>query len=141
MYAEGIAYLDEAAAARRAPVDQVKPTKWVATGCMLIHRRVFLDIDAKFPELKQRYFSPSEHELLTASRDAQDLLTKGDTDGASAALSRGLELSGKNSPLGLGEDVTFCVRAAAAGHQPHVDMAVVCGHIGTEVYGPQNTET
>ena len=140
MYAEGVAYKDEADAARRgAPADLVKPTRWVATGCMLIHRSVFEDIDKKFPEIEQKFFSPGEHDVVTAAREAVALLEQSDAAQALAVLQRGLQLAKANSPSGVGEDVTFCVRAAAAGHQPFVDWTVVCGHVGTAVYGPKNT--
>jgi hypothetical protein len=36
----------------RAYADEVIPVDWVATGCMLVHRSVFEDIQKKFPELK-----------------------------------------------------------------------------------------
>jgi hypothetical protein len=36
----------------RAYQDEVAPVDWVATGCMLVHRRVFQDIENKYPELK-----------------------------------------------------------------------------------------
>ena len=39
-----------------------------------------------------------------------------------------------SSTLGMGEDVQFCIRAAQAGHQPHVDFALRCGHIGWKIY-------
>lgn len=36
----------------RAYQDEIAPVDWVATGCMLVHRKVFQDIEAKYPELK-----------------------------------------------------------------------------------------
>ena len=51
VYNEGGASAEEAAYARRAPYDLVKPTRWVGTGCMLVHRSVFEDIEKKFPRL------------------------------------------------------------------------------------------
>ena len=36
--------------------------------------------------------------------------------------------------LGVGEDVSFCLRAQAAGHVPHVDLGLRCGHVGNYVY-------
>lgn len=35
---------------------------------------------------------------------------------------------------GKGEDVSFCLRAKACGHQPHVDMGCVVGHEGSKVF-------
>ena len=138
MYAEGVSHPDEAEAARRAPVDTIKPTRWIATGCLLIHRQVFLDIDAKYPELKRRFFSPSEPDLMVATRKAMELLAQDPpaVTEAQALLVEGLALAKSNSPVGLGEDVTFSVRVAAVGHQPHVDMGLVCGHAGQRIYGP-----
>jgi hypothetical protein len=37
-----------------------------------------------------------------------------------------------------GEDMAFCRRAREAGHQPYVDFSVVCGHVGTRIYWPNN---
>ena len=45
----------------------------------------------------------------------------------------------KSSRLNSGEDQTFCRRAAKVGHQPFVDLGLVCGHIGSTVFGPHNT--
>ena len=81
---------------------------WVGTGCSMVKREVFLDIQAKFPELAPtisnpvwNYFSP-------------------DMDGA-------------------GEDVAFCRRAAAAGHQTFVDCRLHALHVGYAAYGSHNT--
>ena len=41
----------------------------------------------------------------------------------------------------MGEDVTFCIRAAAAGHQPHVDLGLICGHQGSKIYGQPSMKT
>jgi hypothetical protein len=35
---------------------------------------------------------------------------------------------------GTGEDVAFCKRAKEAGHQPHVDLGCLVGHIGEKIY-------
>lgn len=44
-----------------------------------------------------------------------------------------------SAALGVGEDVIFCRRAMAAGHQPFLDMGLLVGHAGHCVYGPHNT--
>jgi hypothetical protein len=145
MYAEGASNPGEAVVARRGPQNLCKPTKWVATGCLLIHRTVFEDIDKKFPHLQRNYFSPSEHDLVTSVESATKLL--GDNSiapeqrllRAATTLQNGQNLSGANSGVGLGEDVIFCTRAAAAGHQPYIDMGLLVGHMGSEVFGPFNT--
>jgi hypothetical protein len=33
-----------------------------------------------------------------------------------------------------GEDVSFCIRAKKAGHQPHVDLGTPCFHVGYKTY-------
>jgi hypothetical protein len=35
---------------------------------------------------------------------------------------------------GEGEDVSFCKRATAAGHQPHIDLGLPVFHVGYKVY-------
>ena len=153
VYNEGAMTPQEAAFARRAPHDLVKPTRWVGTGCMLIHRSVFEDIEKKFPRLARgpngrdgHWFTSTEASLVGRIQELRDRLQDGPLDGNKAyeALS-GLEsllarAKDENS-LGVGEDVSFCLRAAVAGHQPHVDMGLVCGHLGSCCYGPRNTKT
>lgn len=36
---------------------------------------------------------------------------------------------------GAGEDIAFCMRAKAAGHQPHLDLGLQCAHVGYACYG------
>jgi len=154
VYAEGHADRQEEAYARRAPHDLCKPTKWVGTGCMLIHRSVFLDIETQFPHLARNasgdyghWFTSSEHDIKTATEQALAIL--GDTSVSESAriaearsvISTGRARSNVHSSLGMGEDVTFCIRAAQSGHQPHVDMGLVCGHVGDHVYGPNNIKS
>jgi hypothetical protein len=151
MYAEGMSNPAEADFARRAPMDVVKPTRWVATGCLLIHRSVFEDIEKKFPKLGRtvggkhsNFFSSSEHNLMDRIERCRDMLSKGPMDGDKAfkafqQIEDALRESRNKSSLGMGEDVAFCVRATESGHIPHIDMGLVCGHIGHMVYGPKNT--
>lgn len=152
VYAEGSEDKVEEAFARRAPHNVCKPTKWVGTGCLLIHRTVFLDIEKKFPHLARNaegnfghWFTSSEHDLKDATDKALAILN--DSMASEAAriteakklILHGREQSKWHSGLGMGEDVTFCVRAAQSGHTPHVDFGVVCGHIGDKCYGPRPT--
>lgn len=151
MYAEGCRSPEEAAFARRAPHDMIKPCRWVATGCLLVHRSVFEDIEKRFPRLSRvnnrmggQWFSPSEHTLMDGVDRVSQMLSNGPMTGEKALkaheMIEGLKQEAQhNSSLGTGEDVTFCIRAAAAGHQPHVDLGLVCGHIGHIVCGPKNT--
>lgn len=144
MYYEGCAS-DQERAYVRLPRDVVKPTKWVATGCMLVHRQVFLDISKRFPHLDGHWFSPSEHDLLDSARRAVAVLKEEKTEEDSRLaralqiLKAGLHVAEQNSRMGTGEDVIFCYRATEAGHQPHVDLGCIAGHIGTKVYSPTNT--
>jgi hypothetical protein len=118
------------------------PTKWVATGCLLIHRTVFSDISKKYPHLEGGWFSPSEHDLvagvngalaaLQSNSDPQDRVLK-----ALSLLADCQARADAVSKLGTGEDVIFSLRAAAAGHTPHVDTGLVLGHVGNYVFGPK----
>ena len=149
VYAEGFHSKEEESYARRAPHDLIKPTRWVGTGCMLIHRSVFLDIEAKFPHLARNaegnfghWFTPSEHDLKEATSEALSVLDDvsiSETARVAEArklIARGQALSKAHSGLGTGEDVTLCHRAAQSGHQSFVDMGLVCGHIGERVFLP-----
>ena len=88
----------------KAYEDAVVPVDWVGTGCMLIHRKVFEDIKAKFgdslrinvPDYEIDYFRPFDS--------------------------------------ARGEDVSFCIRAKEAGHQPHLDLGLPVFHVGAKTY-------
>ena len=87
----------------RAYEDSVVPVEWVGTGCLMVHRTVFEDIEKKFPELKPK--KPGEvfdffHPMSS----------------------------------GEGEDVSFCKRANASGHQTHIDLGLPVFHVGYKVY-------
>jgi hypothetical protein len=153
VYNEGASNTTEAAYARRAPYDLIKPTRWVGTGCMLVHRTVFEDIEKKFPRLARgangsggNWFTSTEASLVDRIQTLRDRLQSGPLDGSKAyEAMAGLEdllarCQAENS-LGVGEDVSFCLRAASSGHQPYVDMGLVCGHLGQCCYGPRNTKT
>jgi hypothetical protein len=151
MYSEGMSNPQEAIYCRKAPMNVIKPTRWVATGCLLVHRRVFEDIERKFPRLARgrdgkgfNGFTSSEHHLMDRIDECRSMLAEGMMTGekclkALDILERVSAEAGRNSSLGMGEDVQFCVRAMEAGHQPHVDLGLVCGHVGHCVYGPWNT--
>jgi hypothetical protein len=150
MYGEG-GVPSESEWARRAPHDVCKPTRWVATGCLLIHRSVFEDIEKKFPRLSRgnsakggQWFSSSEHALFECVDRTREMLSAGPLSGDAALkalsmLENGAAEARRNSSLGMGEDVQFCTRAKDAGHQPHVDCGLVLGHLGQNVWGPHNT--
>ncbi len=119
----------------------LQPVDWVGTGCLLIHRDVFLSIQKKFPHLAPdndkgvwRYFSPTNDYTAEALRKLMDAKTDEE---------RALIVGGLNQQLGRGqaysgEDVVFCRRAKAAGHQPYVDLDCICGHIGSTVWAPKS---
>lgn len=146
LYAEGCASQSERLQLRsRGPQDVVKPTRWVATGALLAHRKVYEDIKNKFPHLENQWFSPSEHDLIARTKEALAVLSDGTVSESSRVhqarilIERGVTQSESNSRLGNGEDVQFCLRALEAGHQPYVDLGLICGHIGPYTYGPMNT--
>ena len=37
--------------------------------------------------------------------------------------------------MGLGEDLSFCLRVTATGSKMYCDSRIMCGHIGQKVYG------
>lgn len=128
------------------PRNEIRPTRWVGTGCMLIHRSVFEDIEKKFPRLARgadakggQWFSSSEHSAMDLIDRVRKMLSEGVMDGTKAMkayemLEGGVQEARSQSTLGMGEDVQFCVRARAAGHQPYVDFGLRVGHIGHKVY-------
>lgn len=92
----------------------VRPTQWVAAGAMRVHRSVF----EKIKELAPQEFP----EIVPRSPQ----IPWGFFNQIGA---------------GMGEDVSFCLRAAKAGFQPHVDTGCICMHIGRQYYGPTNTSS
>jgi hypothetical protein len=143
MFREGISDPDVNALVRKGPQNKLLVTRWVATGCLLIHRTVFEDINKKYPDLGDHWFTPSEADLLEVVKTVRSMLGNGkfSNEEIDRMLAAALEQAQSNSKPGSGEDVTFCIRAGLAGHQPHVDLGLVCGHIGDTVYGPFNTHS
>jgi hypothetical protein len=150
MFGEGANTPGMAAHARKAPHDEVVPTRWVATGCLLIHRAVYEAIEKRYPNLARKggrgghWFTSSEHSAIRDLELLQDLLSKGPMTGEKCLMAyekveQALARARTNSSLGMGEDVALCIRANESGHVAHVDLGLVCGHIGTCVYGPYNT--
>lgn len=133
---------------RSGPRDEIVPTKWVGTGCLLFHRTVFEDIEKRFPHLSRarnggmgQWFTSSEHDLHESIARVIEMLSKpssgvtvGSENAAVKLLKDGLHRSSVHSSLGMGEDVQFAVRATQAGHQPFVDLGLWAGHIGDAVY-------
>jgi len=90
------------AANAKVHLNSVIPCDWIGTGMLLIHRQVFDDIRARFPELAGQPGAPFEYFRRTP---------------------------------GYGEDVSFCLRAKQAGHQPYCDLGSPVYHQGTHFYG------
>jgi hypothetical protein len=88
----------------KAYEDAVVPVDWVGTGCMLIHRKVFEDIKAKFGESLRINVPDYEIDYFRPFDSAR------------------------------GEDVSFCIRAKEAGHQPHLDLGLPVFHVGAKTY-------
>ncbi len=159
MYAEAMQDDREDARAHSAPFDELKATDWVGTGCLMHSRDVLMDIRTGFPHLAPQhpsetfhFFSPTSDVIvaafkeLTQKADAVATAIRDNVDEASRLIGDILNQARvaeaeylRVNRLNQGEDQTFCRRAAKVGHQPYVDMAVVCGHVGTTVFGPHNT--
>ena len=138
---------EETAFASRGPHDLCKPTRWVGTGVMLIHRSVYLDIERRFPHLARHpdtgkggnWFTPDGGDIRGPFREATAVLndTTGSPDARAQKAIEILEAAERRVAkmgLGVGEDVSFCLRAADAGHPANVDMGLLCGHVGSTVY-------
>jgi len=141
MFSEGLSDPEITALVHKGPQNKLMATRWVATGCLLIHRTVFEDINKKYPDLGDHWFTPSEADLLESVKTVRSMLGKFPDQEIDRFLASAVEQTQHNSKPGSGEDVTFCIRAGLAGHQPHVDLGLVCGHIGDAVYGPFNTRS
>jgi hypothetical protein len=150
VFAEG-ASEQMAVEARKGPQDKLFATNWVGTGCILIHRQVFLDIERRFPRLARdssgkygQWFTSSEHGLMESLDRMRKMLSEGPMDGSKAMkayeMAEGMAAKAKQvSNLGVGEDVIFCRRARECGHEVFVDFGLVAGHVGYCCYGPRNT--
>ena len=146
--------------AHEAPFNSLRPTKWTGTGCIWINREVFLDIRENNPHLEPMFPGEPFHYFVNASDGAMSRFARVEQaiTAATAAANAGngaettqllVEANAlmsearndvlHNSHLMQGEDQTFGIRAGLAGHQSYVDMGLVCGHVGTAIYGPHNT--
>jgi hypothetical protein len=135
---------------RNGPYDKIQETRWVGTGCLLTHRSVFEDIEKKFPAIARtgkhggHWFTSTEASLFDQVSRIREALADGPVTAekgfkALAGLDSAIALAKSENSLGVGEDVSFCLRAKAAGHTPYVDLGLICGHLGHCVYGPKNT--
>lgn len=135
----------------RKPIDEIRPTKWTGFGCVLVHRSVYLDIEKTFPHLARGAngkdfsgFTPDGGDLSASHAEAieilEDLTLTSELRASRVAqlLRSAMKSSARAGGLGMGEDVAFCSRALKSGHQPYIDLGLVCGHIGSHVFGPTN---
>lgn len=131
--------------ARRGPHDEIRQTKWVGTGCILIHRKVFEDIEKKFPRLARQngkggnWFTSTEASLLDSLEALRNRFQGQKLTGEAAyqmmeTLEKSLAMAKHENTLGCGEDVAFALRATAAGHPCYVDLGLRCGHLGQYCY-------
>lgn len=147
VYAEGAESKQEEEFVRRGPHDLLKPTRWVGTGCLLIHRTVFTDIEKTFRHLARndkgaagQWFTSSEHDSVHSVTEVLKLIAEDpnlSTERVREILLDGRRKSNKFSGMGVGEDVVFCHRAAQSGHPAYVDLGLLCGHTGDFCYGPK----
>lgn len=145
VYAEGSESKQEDDFCRRGPHDLVKRCRWVGTGALLVHRSVFVDIEKRYPALARnssgsngQWFTSSEHDLVSSVEAAMNL---DNVDDIKETLKKGMSMSRRMSGLGVGEDVVFAHRAAQSGHPCHVDLGLLCGHVGSYCYGPRKVIT
>lgn len=89
------------------PSDRLQAVKFVGTGCLAIHRQVFLDIATKFPEAMSPDSLGNECGFFTNIQTPQRM---------------------------MGEDESFAWRATEAGHPSWLDLAILCGHIGSSIH-------
>lgn len=89
------------------PSDTLQPVSFVGTGCLAIHRQVFLDVAEKFPETYSEESLGNECGFFTNIQTPQRM---------------------------MGEDESFAKRATDAGHPSYLDLGILCGHIGSNIH-------
>jgi hypothetical protein len=152
MFKEGI---DNAQAYQEAKTmkNGIRETEWVATGCLLVHRDVYLDIQKKFPRLGPCPAREIEYmeSIYRNKADGREITgSEAEWIPASEVEFIRVEKRKKTIPArlhwdffrkedGSGEDVAFCKRARGAGHQVYVDTGLQCLHLGYMCYGAHNT--
>jgi hypothetical protein len=95
------------------PSDTLHPVNFAGTGCLAVHRQVFLDIATKFPETMSENAIGNECGFFTNIQLPERM---------------------------MGEDESFAKRATDAGHPTFLDLGLLCGHISSgNIHGmPQN---
>lgn len=90
----------------QGPTNELHKVGYIATGCALVHRKVYEDIMALRPE-------------LAAKKEGE-----------------AFDFFGSHKTNEQGEDIFFFRMAAEAGHQSFLDGGVFCGHLGIKCYFP-----
>lgn len=148
--------------AHSAPRDEVREVQWVATGALLMHRSVALDMREKMPWLAPKtpnepwqYFSNASDALLKEFDALRDETTQVHSQVAAGTmtldaverymsdlrrrLDEAMASVNRDNRLQSGEDAIFGIRARKCGHPSFVDLSVVCGHVGSMVFTAENT--
>lgn len=162
VYHEAMVDPAENARAHEAPIDELRPATWVPFGCVIVHRDVFAAVKEKHPFLAPESTSEVFHfftkasdgvmralpELKSKVQAATEQVQGGTHDAAIAILQdvvsqidSAVTENTRTARLKQQEDQTFCARALVAGHQPFVDLGLVCAHLGTRAFNPQNTKS
>lgn len=155
--------LAENARVHQGPIDELKPVRWCATGALLVHRQVYLDLRKHFPHLAPKHPTEPWHYFTNANDAAVKRINSlseelslahqhvkagkmglDEVDQLLENVRRQIEETKADdlnfSRLQQGEDQTFGIRAGLAGHQSYVDLSVHCGHIGSTCFGAHNTK-
>lgn len=90
------------------PYDTLYAARFCGTGILAVHRKVFEDIAAKFPETMSDNAIGNEAGFFTPINTDKRM---------------------------MGEDEAFAWRAKEAGHPSYLDLGLICGHIGAVVHG------
>lgn len=85
------------------PRNSLQAITFNGTGCLAIHRNVFLDIAKKFPETLSADSIGNECGFFTNIQTPHRM---------------------------LGEDESFAKRATDSGHPTYLDLGLLCGHVG-----------
>lgn len=86
------------------PSDMLHGIGFVGTGCLAVHRQVFLDIAKKFPDTLSENGFGNEAGFFTNIQTNERM---------------------------LGEDESFAKRATDSGHPTYLDLGLLCGHVGS----------
>ena len=116
---------EDAHMASKRMEDKIIPIDWIATGCLLVHRQVYLDIQKSHP-----FLAPGKKDMPTVNEMTGEMMK--------------VPIEFKHwqyfwPRIGLGEDVSFCKRALETGHQPFLDVGLQALHVGRRCYHALNT--